>query len=693
MASYYVSPYGSDANNGLGPDASHASNKPWLTIGKALGASGIASGDTVYLAPGRYIESVTVAMTSATAETSVLGDPVNAQGFKTGAGVTIAAGPVVWTAATNDLAFLSNAELVLAGRDYLTFDRIQFVGGAAANLGLVDATTTTSTNIVFRRCYFENGGVTEPLMTVTVGAGVAASWLIDACRFSGPPPRNSTAGVITVTLNRHSADYDAQIVVQNCLFVGGLQAVAVQSTGAGVGFGGGVDLVNVSQVNGIAALRTLDANLSTTFPCTINNSKVDAGGTVLQASVAGQVTEDYNIIRPGSSPRSNVTAGVHSLASFAARSAFDIGGDLFAGFRGRAIAPLSVPLVMGFGSATSPGGNSVPTTDIDGLPRPCGAMTFGASGTATAGASKTLTDSGVAWGTNQWVAWMVKITGGTGSGQVKQIASNTGTVLTVDGNWQTTPSTDSTYVIYRGAQATSGKATAGAASTLTDSNAAWGTNQWAGFTIEIRSGTGSGQTRTIASNTATVQTVSSAWGVTPDSTSQYWIYRGTNENTVNAACGAFERGNTMTRSTVQARTGSYSLRALGPAVQDFDIPVSAAATTVTVYVQWDSTYAGTKPSMSVLNGEECGVTAATATATGSAGSWEQLTLTFTPTAAGIVTIRLQSSCTSTLGSAYFDDLATTPAVTPTLGDYMRAGEPLAAVGGVSLMPFAQIFGG
>jgi hypothetical protein len=48
MATYYVSNSGgSDSNNGLGPDASDATNKPWLTIGKALGASGISSGDTV----------------------------------------------------------------------------------------------------------------------------------------------------------------------------------------------------------------------------------------------------------------------------------------------------------------------------------------------------------------------------------------------------------------------------------------------------------------------------------------------------------------------------------------------------------------------------------------------------------------------------------------------------------------------
>ena len=72
MATYYISNWGSDSNNGLGPDPTHASNKPWLTIAKALGAAGIASGDTVYLCPGTYRELVTVNMTSATVETKVV---------------------------------------------------------------------------------------------------------------------------------------------------------------------------------------------------------------------------------------------------------------------------------------------------------------------------------------------------------------------------------------------------------------------------------------------------------------------------------------------------------------------------------------------------------------------------------------------------------------------------------------------
>jgi hypothetical protein len=68
-----------------------------------------------------------------------------------------------------------------------------------------------------------------------------------------------------------------------------------------------------------------------------------------------------------------------------------------------------------------------------------------------------------------------------------------------------------------------GTATAGGASTLTNSGKAWATNQWANSQIRITAGTGVGQIRTIASNTATVITTSAAWAVNPDATSVYEI--------------------------------------------------------------------------------------------------------------------------------------------------------------------------
>lgn len=70
-----------------------------------------------------------------------------------------------------------------------------------------------------------------------------------------------------------------------------------------------------------------------------------------------------------------------------------------------------------------------------------------ATGTATAGAGSTLTNGAKAWATNQWANYQIKIVSGTGAGQIRTIASNTGTVITVSAAWATNPSTDSVYHI------------------------------------------------------------------------------------------------------------------------------------------------------------------------------------------------------------------------------------------------------
>ena len=74
MATYYVQPNGSNANTGLG--ASNAT--AWQTVQKALGATGIGSGDTLYIAPGTYREAITIGGTYS-ATTTIIGDRTASQ--------------------------------------------------------------------------------------------------------------------------------------------------------------------------------------------------------------------------------------------------------------------------------------------------------------------------------------------------------------------------------------------------------------------------------------------------------------------------------------------------------------------------------------------------------------------------------------------------------------------------------------
>lgn len=70
------------------------------------------------------------------------------------------------------------------------------------------------------------------------------------------------------------------------------------------------------------------------------------------------------------------------------------------------------------------------------------------TGTSTgSNTSTTLNNTGKAWATNQWTNMQIRITGGTGAGQIRSISSNTGTAITVSSAWTTTPDNTSTYAI------------------------------------------------------------------------------------------------------------------------------------------------------------------------------------------------------------------------------------------------------
>jgi hypothetical protein len=223
---------------------------------------------------------------------------------------------------------------------------------------------------------------------------------------------------------------------------------------------------------------------------------------------------------------------------------------------------------------------------------------LGPSGTATAGSATSLTTNLTIPGS--LAGYKVRITGGAGAGREETILSNTygaNSVLTFATG--TAIDATSTYVLITGrfyvfcganvtqglryydvatntwsaalsvtgvtatfatdaklratpgigADFATGTATAGASTTLTNSAKTWATNQWTNFQVRITGGTGAGQTRTIASNTGTVLTVSAAWTVTPDATSVYAI-EGNNDHIYLAGNNAV----TMFRYSISGNT-------------------------------------------------------------------------------------------------------------------------------------------
>jgi hypothetical protein len=69
-----------------------------------------------------------------------------------------------------------------------------------------------------------------------------------------------------------------------------------------------------------------------------------------------------------------------------------------------------------------------------------------ATGTATSGTATTIVQTGKTWTASSWINSQVRITGGTGAGQIRTITANTADTLTV-ATWTTTPDATSTYAI------------------------------------------------------------------------------------------------------------------------------------------------------------------------------------------------------------------------------------------------------
>lgn len=89
-------------------------------------------------------------------------------------------------------------------------------------------------------------------------------------------------------------------------------------------------------------------------------------------------------------------------------------------------------------------------------------------------------------------------------------------------------------------------ATAAGASTITDGALTETVNRWKGGSIFIYGGTGAGQAREIASNTATQFTVTRAWSTTPDTTSDFMLIAG----------GVYLDGGSVTSATSSSITDS-----------------------------------------------------------------------------------------------------------------------------------------
>lgn len=194
---------------------------------------------------------------------------------------------------------------------------------------------------------------------------------------------------------------------------------------------------------------TANGGSTTTATTTANITGLAVGRTIrfLTGANAGREAVVTGVI---------ITPAGTSTLQFAALASAVVNTDTFVIDTGRFLVLNAGTLAAGSFKSFDPLTGVATSLAITGIPATLGTDAklvitpsddVFATGTATGGGASTLTNAAKTWTVNQWTNYQVRITSGTGIGQVRTIASNTGTVLTTSVAWTLAPDATSVYNI------------------------------------------------------------------------------------------------------------------------------------------------------------------------------------------------------------------------------------------------------
>jgi hypothetical protein len=284
MATYYVRPDGNDANTGLGSTTALA----WASVTKAIGATGVGVGDTVYFAPGTYRGSYTTAFpnpVNSGQRISFIGDPTASQ-F-----IGVNAGPVIWTNYIANNVIPTGSTVLNVVKDFVTFQNICIQGiGADGSPHFGRAFVFDGQGHVLTNCNMQQISKLNaygPLFFVTAGG---QGPVFTNCQFWN---------AITVLGKATATAWNSATSIKNCLFIKVATAsnegecLTIQSETAGSM--GGVTISDCTVLSSFTGIYF--SGCSTSFPSTITNCYVRAGTTGLGSnSNNGQVVQTYNSV-------------------------------------------------------------------------------------------------------------------------------------------------------------------------------------------------------------------------------------------------------------------------------------------------------------------------------------------------------------------------------------------------------------
>ena len=347
MANYYVRTDGSDTNAGTGP----ATNQAWQTITKAIGATGIAPSDTLYIAPGVYRGTFTAGFTNPAnsgQRITISGDPTASQ--FTG----VPAGDVIITNYLVDTSPPSSAVTLTVVKDYVTFTKIRFQGYNAATNG-IDVSFTGSQQVI-TNCVFES--LYQSANNTNYAVGFAIPQSIPGLTFSN----NFVRGGMTVQGNGNyttHTDMNARIFSNTIITTKGTVGYGIGSYQTD-GFQGGIRIYNNVIIATGAGWANGFGNMSSVFKCQIYNNVIYSQNTAILNHSTATIEENYNyLIAPAS--RSGCNAGANTIVNGRAVLDHD-----YSRLVGANILPTFAP---GIGSPTRNAGTSslASTADMFGV--------------------------------------------------------------------------------------------------------------------------------------------------------------------------------------------------------------------------------------------------------------------------------------------------------------------------------------
>lgn len=300
MATYYVRTDGNDSNTGTGP----ATNQAWQTITKAIGATGISPGDTLYIAPGVYRGTFTAGFTNPTNSSqrvTISGDPTSSQ-FN-----DVTAGDVTITNYLFDTTTPASATTLTISKDYITLTKLRFQGFNANNNG-VDFVFTGGqfiiTNCVFESLY-QSVSNTQPALSVSIPQS------IPGCTISNNFIRGNIAIQGNGSYSTHT-DMNARIFSNTILNTKGGQGYGISSYQTD-GFQGGIRIYNNVIIAAYCWFNNF-GSMSSTYKCQIYNNFLSAYQTAISNHSNTTIEENYNYI-VATTARNNCNSGLNTVVN------------------------------------------------------------------------------------------------------------------------------------------------------------------------------------------------------------------------------------------------------------------------------------------------------------------------------------------------------------------------------------------